>query len=60
VIELNIVDFVGCLSLESLVDKVIFSISYPKLLIIEDAAESSIGNEATIAFIFVLEEWFDQ
>jgi hypothetical protein len=48
------------LSLESLVDKVIFSISYPKLLIIEDAAESSIGNEATIAFIFVLEERFDQ
>lgn len=59
-VKLDVVDLVGCLCLESLVDKIILSISYPKLLIIKDATESSIGNEAAIALIFILEEGFDQ
>lgn len=59
-VKLNIVDFISCLGLESLIDEVIFSVSYPELLVIKDAPESCVSNEATIALIFILEERFDQ
>ena len=59
-VELNVVDFVGGLCLESLVDEVVFSVCDPQLLIIEDRSETGIANESTVALVFVLEEWFDK
>lgn len=59
-IELDIVDFVGSTSLESLVDEVEFFVVQLKSLVIEDGSESGGGDEAALALVFILEEWLDQ
>ena len=59
-IEFDVVDFVGSTGLESLVDQVEFWVAQLKSLVIEDGSESGGGDEAALALIFILEEWFDQ
>ena len=59
-VEFNVIDFIGCLSLESLIDQVVFTIGYPQLLSVEDRPETGVGNETTVALVLVLEEWLDQ
>lgn len=59
-IEFDVVDFVGSGSLESLVNQIEYSVGDPKLLVIEDRPESGICDEAAIALVLILEEWFDE
>ena len=35
-VEFNVIDFISCLSLESLIDQVVFTIGYPQLLPVKD------------------------
>ena len=59
-VKFNIIDLIWGLSLESLIDKVVFSICYPQLLVVKDTSKSSVGHKSTLWFILVLEEWLDQ
>lgn len=59
-IEFDIIDFIGCFTLESLIDKMELAIGQPQLLAVKDRSESGAGDEATIALILVLEERLDQ
>ena len=45
-VKFNIVDLIGCLSLESLIDEVEFVVSHLQLHGVEDGSESSVSNEA--------------
>jgi hypothetical protein len=60
IVEFDIIDFIGCFTLKSLIDEMELTIGYPQLLAVKDRSESSAGDEATIALILVLEEWLDQ
>lgn len=59
-VKLNVVDFVSSLGLESLVDQVVFSVSDPQLLIIENRSETSIANKSTVALVLILKERLDK
>ena len=59
VIELNIVDFVGSSSLESLLDDTVLLLGELHLEVVKDGAESGEGNKARPAPILVLELWLD-
>jgi hypothetical protein len=60
VIELDVVNFVGGLGLESLVNESEFLLVAQKLNIVEDGAEASHGDEAGSGAILVLEEGLDE
>ena len=59
-VELNIVDFIGSASLESLLDDGVFFLTDTHLEIVEDRAESTEVNEPRSALVFILEVWLDQ
>ena len=59
-IKFDVVDFVGSAGLESLVNQVELLVAQLKSLVIEDRSESGGGDEATLALVLILEEWFDQ
>ena len=59
VIELNIVDFVGSSSLESLLDDTVLLLRELHLEVVKDGAEPGEGNKARPAPILVLELWLD-
>lgn len=44
-VELDIVDLIGGLGLESLIQDVVFSIGHVQLLRVEDRSETGVGNE---------------
>ena len=48
VIKFNIINFVCCVGLEPLINKVVFLIIYPEFLVVEDTSESCIGNETAL------------
>ena len=59
VIKLDVVDLVGGVSLEALVDEGILFFSHVELHAIEDRSESTVANESTVALVLVLEEGLD-
>ena len=60
VVELGVVDFVGCLRLESLQDDGILIIGDLHAEVVEDRFEACEGNESRMVLVFVLEVWLDQ
>ena len=60
VVELDVVDFVGCLRLESLQDDGILLIGDLHAEVVEDRFETSEGNESRMVLVFVLEVRLDQ
>ncbi len=59
VVEFNIIDLVGGLSLESLGDDVQLLLAHLQAEIVEDGAEASEVDEAAATSVFVLEVWLD-
>lgn len=59
-VKLNIVDLIGSLCLEPLVDDSEFFFGDVKLEEVKDGSESSVGDEPGVRFVFVLEVRFDQ
>lgn len=59
-IELNVVDLVVGLCLESLEDDLVLFLAYLELHGIEDGSEACVGDEAALALVLVLEEGLDQ
>ena len=60
VVELDIIDLVGGLSLETLLNDVEFFCAHLHAEVIEDRSETSEGNEPTTALVLILEVRFDQ
>jgi len=60
VIELNVIDFVCSLCLESLLNNCKFFLANLHFEIVKDRSETSESNESTSASVFVLEERLDQ
>ena len=60
VVELDVVDFVGGFSLESLQNDGILLIRDLHTEVVEDRFETGEGNKSGTVLIFVLEVWFDQ
>jgi len=59
-IKFYIIDFICSFSLESFIDKIVFSICYPQLLAVENRSESGVRHETTIALVLILEEWLNK
>lgn len=59
-VELNIIDFVSGLGLESFVNEVELVLGDYYFHVVKDRSESGVGNEPTVALVLILEEWFDQ
>ena len=60
VVELNVIDFVCSLCLESLLNNCKFLLAHLHFEIVKDGSETSKGNKSTSASVFVLEERLDQ
>lgn len=56
VIKFNVVDFIVGLCLEALENNFVFLLAYVQLHVIEDGSKASVGNEAALALVLVLEE----
>jgi hypothetical protein len=59
-VELDVVDFVGGLGLESLVNQSKLLLGDYYFHVVEDRSESGIGDKSTVALVLVLEEWLNQ
>jgi hypothetical protein len=60
VVELNVINLVVSLSLEPLEDDLIFFFGNLELHRVKDGSEASVGNEAALALILVLEEGLNE
>ena len=60
VVELNVIDFVCSLCLESLLNNCKLLLAHLHFEIVKDGSETSESNESTSASVFVLEERLDQ
>ena len=59
-VELDVVDFVGGLGLESPVNQSKLLLGDYYFHVVEDRSESGIGDKSTVALVLVLEEWLNQ
>lgn len=59
-VELDVIDFVGGLGLESLVNERKLLLGDYYFHVVEDRSESGVGDKSTVALVLVLEEWLDQ
>ena len=60
IIELYIIDFIGSSGLEPSAYNLKLIIIHEQFHCIKYGSESRVLNEARVAFVFILEKWFDQ
>ena len=60
VVELDVVDLIGCLGHESLEDDCVLFLAHGHPEVVEDGAEASERNEARSASVLVLEVGLDE
>ena len=59
-VKLHIIDLIGSLRLEALLNDIQLLLSHLHTEVVEDGAESGEGDEAASALILILEVWLDQ
>ena len=59
-IKLNVIDFIISLCLEPFEYDVVLLVTYLQFHCVEYRSEASVGHEATLALVLVLEEGLDQ